>query len=273
MAMVDKHRCWGQRSETNRRIPFTKRPCLPRLCYLDDRRSLQFRSRVKIGIEQNVEGRKEGEVFNFKDRGVLWNFHGSIPLTIAFVDCRAISKRRFSLTPIIVLAEVIVTVALSLWLRDFARRNPSRLGLLKQDDWNTCVTIILSAYINLFFFNKWQTRIYTWYNSCRQKSFKTHHFYQYWLFWTWYVRIFLFQAFVSSKVKVVRYKYNYLPPKYFQIIHRCVSLPNPWYIIAKRFVSRDKDLSRIKLLNFASNTETTFARLPCRLERIVNLLK
>lgn len=122
--MVDKHRCWGQRSETNRRIPFTKRPCLPRLCYLDDRRSLQFRSRVKIGIEQNVEGRKEGEVFNFKDRGVLWNFHGSIPLTIAFVDCcgvvkRAISKRRFSLTPIIVLAEVIVTVALSLRLREY----------------------------------------------------------------------------------------------------------------------------------------------------------
>lgn len=66
MAMVDKHRCWGQRSETNRRIPFTKRPCLPRLCYLDDRRSLQFRSRVKIGIEQNVEGRKEGEVFNLE---------------------------------------------------------------------------------------------------------------------------------------------------------------------------------------------------------------
>lgn len=273
MAMVDKHRCWGQRWETNRRIPFTKR--LPRLCYLDDRRSLQFRSRVKIGIEQNVEGRKEGEVFNFKEGSwCALEFSRLDP----FDDRLRRLSRHFE-TKVLLDANnraggsVIVTVALSLWLRDFARRNPSRLGLLKQDDWNTCVTIILSAYINLLFFNKWQTTIYTWYNSCRQKSFKTHHFYQYWLFWTWYVRIFLFQAFVSSKVKVVRYKYNYLPPKYFQIIHRCVSLPNPWYIIAKRFVSRDKDLSRIKLLNFASNTETTFARLPCRLERIVNLLK
>lgn len=124
MAMVDKHRCWGQRSETNRRIPFTKRPCLPRLCYLDDRRSLQFRSRVKIGIEQNVEGRKEGRKEKFLTLRIvvcfgiftarsLWRSPSSI--VVASLN----AKRRFSLTPIIVLAEVIVTVALSLWLREY----------------------------------------------------------------------------------------------------------------------------------------------------------
>lgn len=52
--------------------------------------SSENRDRTKRGRK---EGRKKGEVFNFKDRGVLWNFHGSIPLTIAFVDCCGVVKR------------------------------------------------------------------------------------------------------------------------------------------------------------------------------------
>lgn len=40
-----------------------------------------------------MEGRKEKFLTLRKDRGVLWNFHGSIPLTIAFVDCCGVVKR------------------------------------------------------------------------------------------------------------------------------------------------------------------------------------